>query len=145
MAYKHILLATDLSKDSATIAKQAQQIARSSGAHLGIMHVLEHVPANYGGGEYSIPLDLEVEATLRKNAEEELTKLGKMVDVPKERQFITVGSIKTLVTDFAKEHNIDLIVVGRHGRHGVKLLMGSSANAILHAAPCDVLAIRTEG
>lgn len=42
----------------------------------------------------------------------------------------------------AKEQRCDLIVVGSHGRHGLALLLGSTANDILHGAPCDVLAVR---
>ncbi len=41
----------------------------------------------------------------------------------------------------AKEHDCDLIVVGSHGRHGLALLLGSTANDVLHGAPCDVLAV----
>ncbi|WP_313899138.1 universal stress protein [Leclercia adecarboxylata] len=42
----------------------------------------------------------------------------------------------------AKKQGCDLIVVGSHGRHGLALLLGSTANDILHGAPCDVLAVR---
>ena len=44
--------------------------------------------------------------------------------------------------DQAKEQTCDLIVVGSHGRHGLALLLGSTANDVLHGAPCDVLAVR---
>jgi universal stress protein A len=42
----------------------------------------------------------------------------------------------------ATEQNCDVIVVGSHGRHGLALLLGSTANDLLHGAPCDVLAVR---
>ncbi len=45
---------------------------------------------------------------------------------------------------FAKQDNIDLIVVGSHGRHGLALLLGSTANGVLHGANCDVLAVRVK-
>jgi universal stress protein A len=37
---------------------------------------------------------------------------------------------------------MDLVVVGSHGRHGLSLLLGSTANGVLHGAGCDVLAVR---
>jgi universal stress protein A len=37
---------------------------------------------------------------------------------------------------------MDLIIIGSHGRHGIRILLGSTANAILHSAKCDVLAVR---
>ena len=43
---------------------------------------------------------------------------------------------------FAREHAVDLIVVGSHGRHGLALIFGSTANGVLHGACCDVLAVR---
>ena len=42
----------------------------------------------------------------------------------------------------AKDIGADLIVVGSHGRYGLALLMGSTANGVLHGATCDVLAVR---
>ena len=42
----------------------------------------------------------------------------------------------------AEEQSCDLIVVGSHGRHGLALLLGSTANDVLHGAPCDVIAVR---
>jgi universal stress protein A len=45
----------------------------------------------------------------------------------------------------AKERGVDLIVVGSHGRHGLQLLLGSTANGVLHLAECDVLAVRVRG
>ncbi|MBA6354230.1 universal stress protein, partial [Colwellia sp. BRX9-1] len=40
------------------------------------------------------------------------------------------------------KENVDLIITGSHGVHGLQLLLGSTCNAILHGAKCDVLAVR---
>jgi universal stress protein A len=42
----------------------------------------------------------------------------------------------------AVERGADLIVIGSHGRHGLQLLLGSTANGVLHLSECDVLAVR---
>ena len=47
-----------------------------------------------------------------------------------------------LVASLAEELKADLIVVGSHGRHGLALIMGSTANGVLHGAKRDVLAVR---
>ena len=44
--------------------------------------------------------------------------------------------------DYSSKHEIDLIVLGSHGKHGLNLLLGSTSNSVLHQAPCDVLTVR---
>jgi len=53
-----------------------------------------------------------------------------------------LGSARTSVVAHAKKINADLIVVGEHGRHGLSLLLGSTADGIIHHSECDVLAVR---
>jgi universal stress protein A len=55
---------------------------------------------------------------------------------------LTYGQPRQEIHGLAKEQHCDLIVVGSHGRHGLALLLGSTANDILHGASCDVLAVR---
>ena len=52
------------------------------------------------------------------------------------------GAIKLGVNDIAQEKHADLIVVGTHTHHGLEVLLGSRANAILHLAKCDVWVIK---
>ena len=53
-----------------------------------------------------------------------------------------MGPTKSQIQEIAESIGIDLIICGSHGRHGLSLLLGSTANAVLHHATCDVLAIR---
>ena len=55
-----------------------------------------------------------------------------------------MGSPKTEIVRVANENKVDLIIVGSHGRHGLALLLGSTANGVLHHATCDVLAVRLQ-
>lgn len=59
-----------------------------------------------------------------------------------ERRHILFGQPRQEIHQLAQEKGCDLIVVGSHGRHGLALLLGSTANDLLHGAPCDVLAVR---
>lgn len=139
--YKHILLATDLSKHSDAVAKRAAAIAKTTSAKLSAIHVVMHTPIAYAG-EFSIPIDAAFEITLEKQAKAQLAKLGRKYNIPQKSQKLGQGSVKLAVTDFAKTIKADLIVVGTHSHEGLDLLLGSQANAILHAAKCDVLVVR---
>jgi Universal stress protein UspA and related nucleotide-binding proteins len=77
-------------------------------------------------------------ATAKKN----LTKLGEKLVVTEDRRWLEMGSPKTEIVRVANENKVDLIIVGSHGRHGLALLLGSTANGVLHHATCDVLAVR---
>lgn len=139
--YKHILVAIDLHPncDKKTI-ERAKIIAKENNAKLSIVHAIEHINA-YGVAEaYSAVLDVEEE--MIKEAKTELTRIGEQFDIPPASQFIEVGSPKSVIMGKVEELGVDLIVVGSHGRHGMQLLLGSTANAVLHHANCDVLAVR---
>lgn len=141
--YQHILLTTDLSQDTVKLGERARDIAKHSNAKLSIVHVLEYTPMVYGSGEFSIPLDVNIEETLRKRATEALADLARQLGISSADQYIEIGSIKRAVANLADKIKADLIIVGAHGRHGVERLLGATANAILHQAKCDVLAVRT--
>lgn len=141
--YHKILLAVDLHpKCDASPIKKALAIAKETGASLYLMHVIEHIPAYSLGQAY--PSIVELEDEILKEATKELAKLGHRYDIPASHQLIAMGSPKGLIIEKAEELKTDLIIVGSHGRHGLALLMGSTASAILSHAPCDVLAVRLE-
>ena len=143
LKYKNILLATDLSDNSHKVAERAHEIAKESNAKLNVIHVIEHSPVAYGG-EFAIPIDVSLEKTIEENAKQALVKLGEEFNINTADQHLESGSVKLAVINCAEEISCDLIVVGTHGHHGIELLLGSRANAILHAAKCDVLIVRIQ-
>lgn len=143
LGYKHILLATDLSEETNKIIEHAKALVGENKVKISLVHVVEHTPIVYGGGEFSVPLDINLEETLKDNAQQALSHLGKKVGVLEQDQYVETGSIKTAITQLAEKIGADLIVVGAHGRHGIERLLGSTANAVLHVAKCDVLTVRT--
>lgn len=144
LGYRHILLATDLSEETDKIAVTAAALAKRSQAKLSIIYVLEHTPVVYGGGEFSIPLDMNLEEHLAKNARDALAVLAHGVNIAPADQYIAYGSVKREIIELAEKLSADLIVVGSHGHSGMEVILGSTANAILHAARCDVLAVRVK-
>ena len=67
---------------------------------------------------------------------------AKEIAVAEHACHIEVGMTKMEILTFIENHNIDLVVLGRHSRHGIERLLGSTANAVLNVAPCDVLAVQ---
>ena len=59
-----------------------------------------------------------------------------------QKVLVSEHSAKYEIVRFAKERQMDLIVVASHGRHGVSAVLGSTADGVLHTASCDVLAVR---
>ena len=141
--YKHILIATDLSTHANYIIKRATEIAEHTSAQLSLVHVLAHASIAYAG-EFSIPIDVEFEMTLKGEAHKQLQKLGKKYGISARMLHMQEGSVKATVTAFAKKIKADLIIVGTHGHEGISALLGSQANAILHAAKCDVWVVRVK-
>ncbi|MBZ9560477.1 MULTISPECIES: universal stress protein [Modicisalibacter] len=138
--YHHVLVAVDLTKDSTRVLERAIPIARRNHAKLSIIHTLEPLGFAYGG---DIPMDLtSIQDQLDDHAKQRLAEIADPHDVPREDQHVVVGMPDTEIHRFSKENDVDLIVVGSHGRHGFALLLGSTSTGVLHGAECDVLAVR---
>ena len=144
MSYQHVLFAADFSDDALQVGAKACAIARLQGARLSLIHVVEDVNISLGGGYELLPVlpDLPDEALLQE-ARTALGELAQRLTVADAGLWV-VNAITTKegILGAARDHQVDLIVVGSHGRHGLALLLGSTANAVLHGAPCDVLAVR---
>jgi universal stress protein A len=136
--YKHILFATDLTEDSDFLISKVREMRGYTGAKLSLIHVVEPLP----GYSYAYLGIEDIEGQLIEEAKQTIAKLGETLNVHKSEQFVEVGPTKTKILKLAEELNIDLIVTGSHGRHGLSLLLGSTANAIIHGAKCDVLTVR---
>lgn len=140
--YKHILVAVDFTPEHVQVKKRAAQLARQSGARLSLIHVVEFVhvdPAN----ELVLPTDIELEGEIAATAKTRLQEIAASMEGTGEiSQWVETGSTRQEIIRVAEEQGVDLIVLGSHGRHGISLLLGSTANAVLHGAPCDVLAVR---
>jgi len=144
MAYQHVLFAADFSDEALRVGERAKEMARGCGARLSMIHVVEDVNISLGGGYELLPVLPELpDETLLRESREALGQLARRLDMESAALWVvSAPSTKEGILGAAKEHGADLIVVGSHGRHGLALLLGSTANAVLHGAPCDVLAVR---
>ena len=137
--YKKVLFATDFDEVGVSAAHKAKKIADENGAELILVHVVEPIPAYAYPGFAGFA---EVEVSIREQAEKELDALADKLGVIAKNRLIEFGSVKNEVLRVAEEHKVDLIVTGSHGKHGLALLLGSTTNAILHGAHCDMLIVR---
>jgi universal stress protein A len=139
--YKHILLAVDFSAHANEVTKTAKQLADKYQAQLSVVHVVDNLPvtdAAYG----PIPFDVDFTQELLDVAKTRLQKAAAELNIAEDHQWLEMGSPKLEIVRVADENQVDLIVIGSHGRHGLALLLGSTANGVLHHAKCDVLAVR---
>jgi universal stress protein A len=83
-----------------------------------------------------------VQNQLQQQATERLAAFAQQLPVERPDQHIILGHPAQEMHNLAKQTDIDLIVVGSHGRHGLALIFGSTSNSVLHGASCDVLAVR---
>ena len=139
-AYRRILLAIDLTEESRQVAASAIAIANAFDAELHVVHVIEPLSLAYGG---DIPMDLSsVQEQIHEQAKSHLAEFANELGVPADRQYLIFGRPESEIHRVAENNAMDLIIVGSHGRHGLALLLGSTANGVLHGASCDVLAVR---
>ena len=138
--YKKILVAIDLSEDSAQVAQRGHDIANNNDAELHLIHVIEPLSFAYGG---DIPMDFSgIQDEIHQQATQQLKRFAETNGIYEQHQHIVLGRPEVEIHATAEELGTDLIVVGSHGRYGLALLMGSTANGVLHGAGCDVLAVR---
>jgi universal stress protein A len=138
--YRRILVIVDLTDDSLPIGRRAQAIAARLDAEVEFLHVVEFIPLE-PVGETLMPT-VQLENQLVEQARTRLSALAGKLGLPDAHCRVEVGIVKSDIIRIARERNIDLIVLGSHERHGLSILVNFTEDTVLHAAPCDVLAVR---
>lgn len=145
---QNILLATDFSEPSAAALEYAKALAKAFGARIHVLHVLEDLAAHAWTTEVYVAALPGVHDEMEKQARERLDA----VFTPEERTGYNVrtelrtGSPFVEVVRYAREENIDLIIMGTHGRGPIAhMLLGSVAERVVRKASCPVLTVRQGG
>ena len=139
--YKHILMAVDFTPEAELVTNKGRNLAALFGAKTSLIHVVEFSSAMYPG-ESPLPEDANPSHRLMERARIDLKELAVTHGLPEAKRHVELGVAKHEIVRIAKDNDVDLIVIGSHGRHGLQLLLGSTANGVLHLAGCDVLAVR---
>jgi universal stress protein A len=138
--YKHILIAVNFTEDDRLIEDRAVKMHEFTQAKLSLIHVIEPLPSIYGGDSYGGYMKPEV--NLNEKATSMLKPIAEHLNIPAVNIATPSGKVSLEIIAYSDENNVDLILMGSHGRHGLQLLLGSTANAVLHHAKCDVLTVR---
>ncbi|MGD8592357.1 MAG: universal stress protein [Gammaproteobacteria bacterium] len=143
--YSKILCATDFSTLSKAAAEQATELTRNYDAHLLLLHIVEYFPEDRSNFQIA-PEDTDPVAYREQQARAALSEFANQLglgDAQQEVRF-SAHAAKREIVHYAQENNVDLIVIGAHGHHGITALLGSSANGVVNNAPCDVLLVRSK-
>ncbi len=138
--YQKVLVLLDLSDDSERVFIAGRDLAAYSNASMVALHVVEFVPVE-PMGESLMPT-MQIEEELVKRSRERLGELIGRLGLARAAYRVEVGNSKAEILRVAEEERADLIVLGSRERHGLAILVNYTEDAILHAAHCDVLAVR---
>jgi nucleotide-binding universal stress UspA family protein len=141
---KKVLVATDFSEPSEAALQYGCELARTFDAMLDVVHVADNVYTVYGGESYAVPLpDLqrEIEEDVQRQVKALLSGEDKTALRATAVVVTAVGKAEAIV-EYAQAHEIDVIVMGTHGRGALgHLFMGSVAERVVRMARCPVLTV----
>ena len=140
--YHNILVAIDFSDASKTVINRAIEIAQRNNTPLTVLHVVEYMPPMDIAYEPVPSFAWVDEAALLERSRTSLAVFCKNHQLNHAKQVVVLGAPKYEICRYARDNQTDLLILGAHGRHGIKLLLGSTANGVLHDMPCDVLAVK---
>ncbi len=139
-AYDRVLVGLDLSEINAElILERACHLAEPDS--IEVLHVSERLHSRYQTYDHNqnFPSSEVLDEAIKKEADVRLQRFCRPFGITKHR--VLGGHPATVLRD-QTEVNVDLVVVGYHGKHGAEHITGSSANAVLRGANCDELAVR---
>ncbi len=141
---ERILFPTDFSSCAKHALKYALDFASERGAKLYILHVIPklNIPIGAGGVTYPVSKIYEdMEGEAKKNIHRLVPK--RFLEKIKVENIIVRGTPFVDIIRLAKKYDIDLIVIGTHGRTGLAhALLGSTAEKVVRKAPCPVLCVK---
>jgi nucleotide-binding universal stress UspA family protein len=145
IALKNVLVATDFGEPAEAAVMYGRALARAFGATLHVLHVVQDVYHASYGSEFYIPEDPDVQHEVNEAVRKQLDTVVREAteDGMTIRSALRMSNAPApTIVQFAKDQNIDLIVMGTRGRKGVAhLLLGSVAEHVVRTAPCPVLTV----
>jgi universal stress protein A len=145
MTYCNILVAVDTTDEADQVLSAAKEMMVSNTTTISIIHVMKPITDFYLDLYSSLGIPSEFQLKAVERATNLLTKLASRHGINADRVEVTIGTPATEIRRIAEKTGVDLIVLGTHGQHGLGLMLGSTANAVLHGVPCNVLAVRVQG
>lgn len=148
MSYQHILLVTDLLSDADKVALKTKRIlAGSPEARLSVLHIVEDDMVRFGYELVpSSSLTGDVDNEKWQEARAKLARFLERNELEAVNSEVTAAiSNSKGIVDYCHEKEVDLLIIGRHERHGIAAwLVGATADSILPNAPCDSLVVKLD-
>lgn len=146
MQIRSILLPTDFSECGNFALSYATSLARTFGARIICVNVIEPIVPTVGYAGMTEPLAIaDISEQMEDSAERELPKIAECDECAglEVEELIVHGEAATEIVRVAKERAADLIVISSHGRTGLgRILFGSTAEAVVRHASCPVLVVK---
>jgi nucleotide-binding universal stress UspA family protein len=144
MKFQRILFPTDFSELSRTAENCACELAKQFGAELHVLHVLQDFFLSVPQTAAALLIPPQVLQDVVNSAEAEIQKVPSPARAGELKvvRVVRIGSTYDAIVAYAQESNIDLIVIGTHGRTGLRhMLLGSVAERVVQHAKCAVLTV----
>jgi universal stress protein A len=138
--YRKVLVLLDLSEGSEKVFNAGLDMASRSNGSLVVLHVVDYAPVE-PMGETLMP-SMAIEQDLVDRSRAGIDRLIERSGAADARGRVEMGNTKAEILRVAKEEGADLIVLGSRERHGLAILVNFTDDTVLHAAHCDVLAVR---
>ena len=136
--YNTILVPIDVFSDYQQVVERAIRIAGNPHK----LHLLYVAYPQTNVEPYGLFLERDYSQEVRDQALKQLKEIAAHNDIPYSHVNVEIGSPSDEIHAMAEKLDADLIVIGTHGQSGLKLLLGSTANAVLHGVKRDVLAVK---
>ncbi|WP_201533441.1 universal stress protein [Psychrobacter immobilis] len=148
MSYQHILLVTDLMSDADIVAQKAKRIVENRpNSKLSVLHIVKDTMVGFG---YElVPASSLYDQIDDERCQEARAKLAQFLERNElqavNSEVTTAISSSEGIVNYCHKHEVDLLVIGRHNRHGIAAwLSGATADNILPNVPCDSLVVRLD-
>jgi len=143
MMFTTVLAGVDLGLGPARFVLTKAQSYVATGGKLHVLHVVEPQYVQYSfDPTFTGSLTRELEHNAIETAARQVAEICAPFGIPAEQQHVVLGRASDRIQELAVTLKAEVIVVGSHAQHGWRRLLGSTANAVLHGAPTDVIVAR---
>jgi len=141
--YRNVLAAIELVEAPARAVLEHARSFLAEGGTLNAVHIVEPQYVQYSfDPTFKGTLTQSLEQGALETAARRLAELCDPQGIDADHRFVELGRAADKIHELAERQDCDLIVIGSHGQEGLRMLLGSTANAVLHGAPVDVATVR---
>lgn len=145
MTLKNILVATDFSEPARAALDHGKDLARSAGATLHVLHVVQEIPTYYGSEVGFAATKIEENIKIAAQRELDTTVGAKESGLAVTTATVRAPNVAHAINEYAATHNVDLIIVGTHGRRAIsRFLIGSVAERLVRSATRPVMTVHAD-